>query len=98
MNVHNKTQFTNARINCIPKDSSCDTPLLKILKHAILASNVGSSSTKVFEWPRIKDDSIFTHKVDWINGINSRCYHARFTVSSSHKASTPNSNKTPHFR
>ncbi|KAG5599258.1 hypothetical protein H5410_030628, partial [Solanum commersonii] len=27
MNVHNKTQLTHARINCILKDSSCDTPL-----------------------------------------------------------------------
>ncbi|KAG5577347.1 hypothetical protein H5410_057481 [Solanum commersonii] len=49
MNVHNKTQFTYARINCVPKDSSCDTPLPKILKHSILASNASSSSTKLFK-------------------------------------------------
>ncbi|KAG5594663.1 hypothetical protein H5410_035895 [Solanum commersonii] len=46
MNVHNKTQFIHARINCVPKDSSCDTPLPKILKLAILASNASSISTK----------------------------------------------------
>ncbi|KAG5571552.1 hypothetical protein H5410_061318 [Solanum commersonii] len=47
MNVHNKTQFTHARINCVPKDSSCDTPLPKNLTLAILASNASSSSTKL---------------------------------------------------
>ncbi|KAG5630792.1 hypothetical protein H5410_002509, partial [Solanum commersonii] len=26
MSAHNKTQFTYARINCVLKDSSCDTP------------------------------------------------------------------------
>ncbi|KAG5631655.1 hypothetical protein H5410_003372 [Solanum commersonii] len=41
-----QTQFTHVRINCVPKDSSCDTPLPKILKLAILASNASSSSTK----------------------------------------------------
>ena len=30
MNAHNKTQLTHARINCVLKDSSCDTPLPKI--------------------------------------------------------------------
>ncbi|KAG5619605.1 hypothetical protein H5410_004823 [Solanum commersonii] len=68
MNVHNKTQFTHARINCVPKDSTCDTPLPKILELAILASNASSSSTKVFECPHTKDDSIFTHKV-WRGSI-----------------------------
>ncbi|KAG5576678.1 hypothetical protein H5410_056812, partial [Solanum commersonii] len=62
MNVHNKTQFTHLRINCVPKDSSCDTPLPNILKLAILASNASSSSTNVFECAHTKDDSIFTHK------------------------------------
>ncbi|KAG5571670.1 hypothetical protein H5410_061436, partial [Solanum commersonii] len=62
MNVHNKTQFTQARINCVSKDSSCDTPLPKILKLAILPSNASSSSTKVFECPHRNDDSIFTNK------------------------------------
>ncbi|KAG5599345.1 hypothetical protein H5410_030715 [Solanum commersonii] len=38
------------------------------------------------------------HLVNWTNGANSRCYHILFTVSSSHKALTPISNKTPHFR
>ncbi|KAG5576604.1 hypothetical protein H5410_056738 [Solanum commersonii] len=46
MNVHNKTQFTHARINCVPRDSSCDTPLPKILTLAILASNASSGMTK----------------------------------------------------
>ncbi|KAG5585236.1 hypothetical protein H5410_045670, partial [Solanum commersonii] len=30
MNAHNKTQFTYVGINCVLKDSSCDTPLPKI--------------------------------------------------------------------
>ncbi|KAG5576896.1 hypothetical protein H5410_057030 [Solanum commersonii] len=46
MNAHNKTQFTYTRINCVLKDSSCDTPLPKILMLAILATCVSSSSTK----------------------------------------------------
>ncbi|KAG5631676.1 hypothetical protein H5410_003393, partial [Solanum commersonii] len=61
MTVHNKTQLTHARINCILKDSSCDTPLSKILKLTILASNASSSSTKVFKCPHTNNDSIFTH-------------------------------------
>ncbi|KAG5571227.1 hypothetical protein H5410_060993 [Solanum commersonii] len=47
MNVHNKTQLTHATINCILKDSSCDTLLSKILKLTILALNASSSSTKL---------------------------------------------------
>ncbi|KAG5590358.1 hypothetical protein H5410_040872, partial [Solanum commersonii] len=46
MNTHNKTQFTYARINCVLKDSSCDTPLPKNLIIAILATCETSSSTK----------------------------------------------------
>ncbi|KAG5610086.1 hypothetical protein H5410_021367, partial [Solanum commersonii] len=46
MNAHNKTRFTYARINCVLKDSSCDTPLPNILMLAILASCASSSSTK----------------------------------------------------
>ncbi|KAG5585773.1 hypothetical protein H5410_046207 [Solanum commersonii] len=47
MNAHNKTQFiTYARINCVLKDSSCDTPLSKILMLAILDTCASSSSTK----------------------------------------------------
>ena len=61
MNVHNKTQLTHTRINCILKDSSCDTPLSKILKLTILASNASSSLTKVFKCPHTKNDFIFTH-------------------------------------
>ncbi|KAG5599997.1 hypothetical protein H5410_031367 [Solanum commersonii] len=49
MNAHNKTQLTHARINCALKDSSCDSPLSKILKFTIFASNVSSSSTKAPE-------------------------------------------------
>ncbi|KAG5590130.1 hypothetical protein H5410_040644 [Solanum commersonii] len=41
MSAHNKNQFTHARINCILKDSSCDTPLPKILMLAILATCAG---------------------------------------------------------
>ncbi|KAG5631224.1 hypothetical protein H5410_002941 [Solanum commersonii] len=47
INLHNKAQLTHARINCILKDSSCETPLSKILKLTILASNASSSSTKL---------------------------------------------------
>ncbi|KAG5605991.1 hypothetical protein H5410_027483 [Solanum commersonii] len=47
MNAHNKTQFTYARINCVLKDSNCDTPSPKILMLAILATCSSSSSTKV---------------------------------------------------
>ncbi|KAG5577893.1 hypothetical protein H5410_058027 [Solanum commersonii] len=47
MNVHNKAQLTHTKINCILKDSSCDTPLSKILKLNILVSNASSSSTKL---------------------------------------------------
>ncbi|KAG5585416.1 hypothetical protein H5410_045850, partial [Solanum commersonii] len=42
MSAHNKTQFTYARINCVLKDSSCDTPLPKILMLAILATCASS--------------------------------------------------------
>ncbi|KAG5620007.1 hypothetical protein H5410_005225, partial [Solanum commersonii] len=65
MNIHNKAQLTYARINCILKGSSCHTPLSKILKLTILASNASSSSTKVFKCPHTKNDYIFTH-----NGFN----------------------------
>ncbi|KAG5585931.1 hypothetical protein H5410_046365 [Solanum commersonii] len=46
MSVHNKTQFTYVMINCVLKDSSCDTPLAKILMLAILATCASSRSTK----------------------------------------------------
>ncbi|KAG5586061.1 hypothetical protein H5410_046495 [Solanum commersonii] len=46
MNIHNKTQITHAKINFVLKDSSCDTPLPKILMLAILATCGSSSSTK----------------------------------------------------
>uniref|UniRef100_M1DRH4 Uncharacterized protein n=1 Tax=Solanum tuberosum TaxID=4113 RepID=M1DRH4_SOLTU len=61
MNAHNKTQLTHARINCALKDSSCDSPLSKIIKFTILDSNASSSSTKVLKFPHTKNDSIFTH-------------------------------------
>ena len=61
MNAPNKTQLTYERINCAPKGSSCDSPLPKILKFTMLASNASSSSTKVFKCPHTKNDSIFTH-------------------------------------
>ncbi|KAG5599766.1 hypothetical protein H5410_031136 [Solanum commersonii] len=38
------------------------------------------------------------HLVNHTNGENSRCHHTRFTVNSSHKALSPISNETPHFR
>ena len=66
MNAHNKTQLTHARINCALKDSSCDSPLSKILKFTILASNASSSSTKVLKCPHNKDDSIFTQNFSTI--------------------------------
>ncbi|KAG5610694.1 hypothetical protein H5410_021975 [Solanum commersonii] len=46
LNAHNKTQFTYARINCVLKDLSCDTPLPKILMLAIIATCASSSLTK----------------------------------------------------
>ncbi|KAG5614637.1 hypothetical protein H5410_014461 [Solanum commersonii] len=46
MNIHNKIQITYAQINCVLKDSSCDTPLTEILVLAILATCESSSSTK----------------------------------------------------
>ncbi|KAG5589975.1 hypothetical protein H5410_040489 [Solanum commersonii] len=61
MNAHKKTQLTYARINCALKDSSYDSPLAKILKFTILASNASSSSTMVLKCPHTKNDSIFTH-------------------------------------
>ena len=61
MNVHNKTRLTRTRINCELKESSCKTPLLKILKITILASNESSISNKVIKYSHTKNDSIFTH-------------------------------------
>ncbi|KAK6787585.1 hypothetical protein RDI58_016110 [Solanum bulbocastanum] len=60
MNAHNKTKLTHARINCALKGSNCDSPLSKIFKFTILASNASSISTKVLKYPHNKDDSIFT--------------------------------------
>ena len=61
MNEDKKTQLTHARINCALKDSSCDSPLSKILKCTILVSNASSGSTKVLKCPHNKDDSIIRH-------------------------------------
>ncbi|KAG5572207.1 hypothetical protein H5410_061973 [Solanum commersonii] len=60
MNAHNKTQFTYARINCVLKDSNCDTPSPKILMLTILATCGSSSLTKVSKCPHVKNDFIFT--------------------------------------
>ncbi|KAG5605465.1 hypothetical protein H5410_026957 [Solanum commersonii] len=76
MNAHNKTQFTYVKILCVPKDSSCDTPFSKILKLAILASNASSISTKVFECPHRKDDSILSHKDQ--KGLFKACNGAKY--------------------
>ncbi|KAG5630079.1 hypothetical protein H5410_001796, partial [Solanum commersonii] len=46
MNIYNKSQSTYAKFNHVVKDSSCDTPLPKILIIAILATCENSSSTK----------------------------------------------------
>ncbi|KAG5577143.1 hypothetical protein H5410_057277, partial [Solanum commersonii] len=54
MNAHNKTQLTQARINCALKGSSCASPLSKILKFTMFASNASSSSTKVLKCPHTK--------------------------------------------
>ncbi|KAG5580278.1 hypothetical protein H5410_050905, partial [Solanum commersonii] len=67
MNAHKKTQITQARINCALKDLSCDSPLSKILKFTILASNESSSSTNLLKCPHTKNDSIFTHNGSTIN-------------------------------
>ncbi|KAG5606055.1 hypothetical protein H5410_027547 [Solanum commersonii] len=60
MDAYNKVQLTHAMINCALKDSNCDSPLSKMLKFTILASNASSSSTKVLKYRHIKDDSLFT--------------------------------------
>ncbi|KAG5576518.1 hypothetical protein H5410_056652, partial [Solanum commersonii] len=60
MNVHNKTQFTHAKIQYALKDSSCDSTISKNLMLIILASNGSASSTKVFKCPHTRNDSIFT--------------------------------------
>ncbi|KAG5599313.1 hypothetical protein H5410_030683 [Solanum commersonii] len=41
-----QTQITYGKINCVLKDSSCDTPLPTILMLVILATCASSSSTK----------------------------------------------------
>ncbi|KAG5580565.1 hypothetical protein H5410_051192 [Solanum commersonii] len=46
MKIHKKIQITYAQINCVLKDSSCDTPLLDILMLAILATCASLRSTK----------------------------------------------------
>ncbi|KAG5606731.1 hypothetical protein H5410_028223, partial [Solanum commersonii] len=56
-----KTKLTYARINCVLKDSSCDTPLSKNLKLTIFASSASSSSTKEIKCPHTNNDSMFTH-------------------------------------
>jgi len=71
MNAHKKTQHTHARINCALKDSSCDSPLSKILKFTILTSNASSSSTKVIKFPHTKNDSIFTHMIQQFKVLES---------------------------
>ncbi|KAG5595138.1 hypothetical protein H5410_036370 [Solanum commersonii] len=76
MNVHNKPQFTHAMIKCVPKYSSCDTPLTNTLKLEILVSNENSRSTKVFEWPYTKHDSILTH-----NGLPVFCNKHLFQLT-----------------
>lgn len=61
MNVHKNTQLTHARMNCAPKESSCDSPLPKNLILTILASSARSGSTKVIKFPHTKNDSLITH-------------------------------------
>ncbi|KAG5631986.1 hypothetical protein H5410_003703 [Solanum commersonii] len=66
MNARNKTQFTYARINCVLKDSNCDTPSPKIFMLTIPATCDSSSSTKISKCPSTKNDSIFTHRYESI--------------------------------
>ncbi|KAG5632748.1 hypothetical protein H5410_004465, partial [Solanum commersonii] len=61
MNAHNKTQFTYARINCVLKDSSCDTPLPNILMLAILATCASSSSIKKVNQFKIRNQMQHSH-------------------------------------
>ncbi|KAG5629130.1 hypothetical protein H5410_000847, partial [Solanum commersonii] len=67
-----KTQITHAKINCVPKDSSCDTPLPKILMLVILATCASSSSTKNQESDKtltLKKRNkmhVFTHRLAFI--------------------------------
>ncbi|KAG5576715.1 hypothetical protein H5410_056849 [Solanum commersonii] len=62
MNIHNEIQITYGNINCVVKDSSCDTPLSEILMLVISATCASSSSTKVFKCPHMKNDSVFTQR------------------------------------
>ncbi|KAG5610237.1 hypothetical protein H5410_021518 [Solanum commersonii] len=62
---------THALINYALKDSSCDSPLLRMLKFTILASNATASSTKVVKCPYNKDDSILTHNFSTIHSSGS---------------------------
>ncbi|KAG5630133.1 hypothetical protein H5410_001850 [Solanum commersonii] len=63
MNAHNKTQFTNSKIKCALKDLSCYSPISMKIMFTILDSNANSGSTKVFEWPNRKNDSIISHNL-----------------------------------
>ncbi|KAG5610603.1 hypothetical protein H5410_021884 [Solanum commersonii] len=85
MNIHNKTQFTYAKIKCALKDSSCDSSITKNLMLTILSSNASSSSTifKVSEsdatltLTKMKTMHAFTHRFaqnrfdKWL--ITTRC-------------------------
>ena len=55
-----QVQTTHTMPNCALKDSNCDSPLSKMIKLTILASNSSLSSIKVLKWPHNKDNSIFT--------------------------------------
>ncbi|KAG5619774.1 hypothetical protein H5410_004992, partial [Solanum commersonii] len=61
MNAYNKTQFTYAMINCVLKDSSCDTPLPKILMLAILATCASSRIRCNAHNKKEEHNACFTH-------------------------------------
>ncbi|KAG5631833.1 hypothetical protein H5410_003550, partial [Solanum commersonii] len=62
MNAHNKTQFTYASINCVLKDSSCDTPITKDSHARNTCYLCNQAQQEISKCPNIKNDFIFTHK------------------------------------
>ncbi|KAG5577253.1 hypothetical protein H5410_057387, partial [Solanum commersonii] len=62
MNAHNKIQFTYARINCVLKDSNCDTPSPKILMLAIVATCANQESDTTLTLKKRNTMHVFTHR------------------------------------
>ncbi|KAG5619680.1 hypothetical protein H5410_004898 [Solanum commersonii] len=63
MNIHNKTQITHLKINCILKDSSCDTPLPKILMLAIFDTSANQELDATLTLKKRNTTDVFTHRL-----------------------------------